>query len=64
MKFARMVRKRNPYMPIIMESQESANRTSAEAAGYVFLDKTQRPSPLISPRGGLKEIRFRRLHSP
>lgn len=46
MKFARMVRKRNPYMPIIMESQESANRTSAEAAGYVFLDKNSKTLPL------------------
>ncbi len=46
MKFARMVRKRNPYMPIIMESQESANRTPAEAAGYVFLDKNSKTLPL------------------
>lgn len=46
MKFAGMVRERNPYMPIVMESQESANRAAAERAGYVFLDKNSKTLPL------------------
>lgn len=46
MKFARLVRSRNPYMPVIMESQESANRVAAEREGYVFLDKNSKTLPL------------------
>ncbi len=46
MKFAGMVRERNPYMPIVMESQESAGRAAAERAGYVFLDKNSKTLPL------------------
>ncbi len=46
MKFAEMVRERNPYMPIVMESQESAGRAAAERAGYVFLDKNSKTLPL------------------
>lgn len=46
MKFAKAVREKHPYMPIIMESQESANRAGAERAGYVFLDKNSKTLPL------------------
>lgn len=46
MQFAQYVRGVNPYMPIIMESQESANRAVAEWAGYVFLDKNSKTLPL------------------
>ena len=46
LKFAKMIRRRNPYMPIIMESQESANRMAAERAGFVFLDKNSKTLPL------------------
>lgn len=46
MKFGSMVRSCNPYMPVIMESQESANRVPAEKAGFVFLDKNSKTLPL------------------
>ncbi len=46
MKLAKLVRNRYPYTPIIMESQESANRRDAESHGYVFLDKNSKTLPL------------------
>lgn len=46
LEFGLEVRKLNPYMPIIMESQESANRAEAEKAGFVFLDKNSKTLPL------------------
>ncbi|MCM1153086.1 MAG: phosphoenolpyruvate synthase [Muribaculum sp.] len=45
MKFAAWVRGRDPYMPIIIESQESVNRIPAEEAGYTFLDKNSKTLP-------------------
>lgn len=36
------IHKRYPYMPVIMESQESANRFPAEARGYTFIDKNSK----------------------
>lgn len=44
-KFAEYVRERCPVMPIIMESQESENRSKAESRGYVFLDKNSKTLP-------------------
>lgn len=58
MKFAAMVRERNPYMPIIMESQESANRMTAERAGYVFLDKNSKTLPLDLREAVAKKFGF------
>lgn len=58
MKFAAMVRKRNPYMPIIMESQESANRMGAERSGYVFLDKNSKTLPLDMREAVAKKFGF------
>lgn len=58
MKFAAMVRKRNPYMPIIMESQESANRMGAERSGYVFLDKNSKTLPLDLREAVAKKFGF------
>ena len=46
MKFAAAVREKHPFMPIIIESQESANRLPAEAAGYIFLDKNSKTLPI------------------
>lgn len=46
MKFAQAVRKKYPYMPVIMESQESSNRGAAERAGFLFLDKNSKTLPL------------------
>ncbi len=45
LKFAREVHKRDPYMNIILESQESENRSKAEAEGLVFLDKNSKTLP-------------------
>lgn len=42
MKLCEEVHKRYPYMPVIMESQESANRFPAEARGYTFIDKNSK----------------------
>ncbi len=44
--FCATVRKKNPDMPIIIESQESSNRKEAEEAGYIFLDKNSKTLPL------------------
>lgn len=46
MKLAMKAREMNPYIPVIMESQESANRAAAEKAGFVFLDKNSKTLPL------------------
>ncbi len=46
MKFAKYVREKYPYIPIIMESQESSNKGPAEQAGYIFLDKNSKTLPL------------------
>lgn len=45
LKFAAKVRKDNPFMPIIVESQESENRMKVREAGYVFLDKNSKTLP-------------------
>lgn len=46
MKLAAELRKKIPYLPVIMESQESANRYKAESAGYTFIDKNSKTLPL------------------
>lgn len=43
--FARYVRERDPYIPIILESQESDNSHRAAAEGLVFLDKNSKTLP-------------------
>lgn len=43
--FAAYVRARFPHMPIIVESQESVNRSWAEEDGYVFIDKNSKTLP-------------------
>ena len=45
LKFAAKVRKDNPFMPIIVESQESENHKKVREAGYVFLDKNSKTLP-------------------
>ena len=45
LRFAARVRRDNPFMPIIMESQESENRVKTREAGYVFLDKNSKTLP-------------------
>ncbi len=46
MMLAEYMRRKRPYTPVIMESQESANRKRAEEAGYVFLDKESKTLPI------------------
>ncbi len=43
--FARYVREQDPYLPIIIESQESDNREKATDEGLVFLDKNSKTLP-------------------
>ncbi|MDE5902420.1 MAG: phosphoenolpyruvate synthase [Muribaculaceae bacterium] len=45
-RFARFVHERDPYMPVIIESQESVNAIEAEREGLVFLDKNSKTLPL------------------
>lgn len=45
MKLAEYLHERAPYVPVIMESQEAANREEAEKAGYTFLDKNSKTFP-------------------
>lgn len=45
LKLARYIRENDPYMPVILESQESENRAAAEEGGFVFLDKGSKTLP-------------------
>lgn len=45
MKLAEYLHRDNPYVPVIMESQEAANRIPAEKVGYTFLDKNSKTLP-------------------
>lgn len=42
MKLCDEIHKRYPYMPVIMESQESENKFMAESKGYTFIDKNSK----------------------
>ncbi len=37
--FIKMIKKSNPYIPVSLQSSESANRKRAESLGAIFLDK-------------------------
>lgn len=45
MRFAAYVHERNPFVPIILESQETANRSLAQAMRLTFLDKNSKTLP-------------------
>lgn len=45
-KLADYLHQRAPHVPVIMESQESANRAAAEKEGFVFLDKNSKKLPV------------------
>ena len=45
MRFAAYVHERNPFVPVILESQEIANRRMAEAMRLTFLDKSSKTLP-------------------
>ncbi|MCM1490154.1 MAG: phosphoenolpyruvate synthase [Muribaculum sp.] len=45
MRFAAYVHERNPFIPIILESQETANRHIAQAMRLTFLDKSSKTLP-------------------
>lgn len=45
MRFAAYVHEHNPFIPIILESQEVANRNLAEAMRLTFLDKSSKTLP-------------------
>ncbi len=42
MKLLRYMRQRDEYLPLIMQSSESSNRTKAEAEGFSFVDKNSK----------------------
>lgn len=46
LQLARLLRESNPYLPIIIESSEIANRKAAEELGCVFLDKNSKKLPV------------------
>ncbi len=46
MKLAAYLHRRSPHVPVIVESQETANRGLAEMAGYTFLDKNSKTLPI------------------
>ncbi len=58
MKFVEYARQYNPHLPVIMESQESANREAAERAGFVFLDKNSKTLPLDLREAVMREFGF------
>lgn len=45
MRFAAYVHERNPFVPVILESQETSNRRLAEAMRLTFLDKESKTLP-------------------
>lgn len=46
LKLMREIRKTDPYLPLILESSESENRTKAEAEGFRFVDKNSKKMSL------------------
>ena len=44
-RFAREIKKKYPYLPFIIQSQEQENRETAESEGLVFLDKNSKTLP-------------------
>lgn len=56
--FARYVHERDPYMPIIIESQESVNAIRARQEGLVFLDKNSKTLPLDLRRAATRYFGF------
>ncbi|MDE6716890.1 MAG: phosphoenolpyruvate synthase [Muribaculaceae bacterium] len=58
MKLCEEIHKKYPYMPVIMESQESENRYPAEAAGYTFIDKNSKTLALDLREAVTKKFGF------
>ncbi len=46
LKLARYLHQKHDKVPVIVESQESANREASEKAGYIFLDKNSKKLPV------------------
>ena len=46
LKLLREIRRNDPYLPLILESSESENRTKAEAEGFRFVDKNSKKMSL------------------
>ena len=45
LRFAAMLKEKAPFLPVIIESQESVNRAKAEELGCTFLDKNSKTLP-------------------
>ena len=64
LKLANYLHRVRPHAPVIMESQEIANRQVAEVKGFVFLDKESKTLPLdlrtaVSRKFGFGDLVFR-----
>ncbi len=57
-RFAEYVRGVDPYMPILLESQESANAARAREEGLVFLDKNSKTLPQDLKKAATKYFGF------
>ncbi len=57
-KLALYAHSKYPNIPVVMESQESANRFPAEKAGFAFLDKNSKTLPLDLREAVSKRFRF------
>lgn len=57
-RLADYLHERRPYVPVIVESQETANRIPAEKAGYKFLDKNSKTLPIDLRKAVRKSFGF------
>ncbi len=58
LRLANYAHERYPHIPVVMESQESANRQVAEKAGFTFLDKNSKTLPLDLREAVSKDLGF------
>ncbi len=58
LRFAEYVRSRDPYLPIIVESTDSDNRSKVDAFGGLFLDKTSKKLPVDLGSAIMKSFGF------
>lgn len=57
-RLAEFLRRRDPYLPIIIESSEVRNAVDAERLGCVFLDKNSKKLPVDLAKAMREQLRF------
>ena len=57
-RLAEFLRRRDPYLPIIIESSEERNAADAERLGCVFLDKNSKKLPVDLAKAMREQLRF------